>query len=446
MEDTMRSPATGIEAPADIPAAIRAVKAELRPQIGDVAGVFAEVENAMRAEVAEVVAAREAGREVWPIVQFADIAAGTVPAETADAIRRRGCAIVKGTFPRERAESWDAQLVSYLDENNFADTYQHIDDGVFGGLAASKPSIFPIYWSKPQMEAREDSNMVAVRGFLNSFWRHESEGKVWFDPTRDTAYPDRVRRRAPGANSAGLSAHTDSGSVERWLLPAYQKVFRHVFSGDWRNYDAWDGAYRTDVDEFPSTVMCSAFRTFQGWTALSDMARTEGVLHVVPIPTAMVYLLLRALQDDVADDDLCGAANGQALPISERYHQILLPALSPIPDVEPGDTVWWHGDVIHSVGEVTDQKGWGNVMYIPAAPECEKNAAYAAACGQAFLTGVSPSDFAAEDYEVDWTSRARLDDLNQTGRKQLGLEAGADEYGAERVADPVIGFPGSPVA
>ena len=35
--------------------------------------------------------------------------------------------------------------------------------------------------------------------------------------------------------------------------------------------------------------------------------------------------------------------------------------------------------------------------------------------------GVSPGDFAAEDYEVSWTVRAGVDDLNATGRAQLGL-------------------------
>ena len=105
---------------------------------------------------------------------------------------------------------------------------------------------------------------------------------------------------SPARPSLGLSPHTDNGSIERWLLPAYQSVFRHVFSGRWRDYDPWDAAYRTEVHEFPSTVMCSAFRTFQGWTALSDMRPTDGVLHVVPIPSAMAYVLLRALQDDVA--------------------------------------------------------------------------------------------------------------------------------------------------
>jgi uncharacterized protein DUF1479 len=62
-------------------------------------------------------------------------------------------------------------------------------------------------------------------------------------------------------------------------------------------------------------------------------------------------------------------------------------------------------------------------MYIPAAPYCAKNAAYAEACGQAFRTGASPGEFAAEDYETTWTGRATLADLNDTGRRQLGLQA-----------------------
>lgn len=408
--------------PADMGVAIREAKAQLRSTAGDVAAVLAEVAEVMRAEVAAVVAERDAGREVWPLVRFSDIEAGTVPGDTVAAIRRRGCAVIRTTFPRGQAEAWDAALAEYADKNRFTETYRAIDDGVFGGLAAGKPSIYPIYWSRPQMQARQDDRMAAVRRFLNGFWKHESQGRVWFDPDRDTAYPDRVRRRAPGANSNGLSPHTDSGSVERWLLPAYQRVFRHVYAGNWSEYDPWDGAYRTDVHEFQSTVMCSAFRSFQGWTALSDMAPSEGVLHAVPIPAAMTYILLRALQDDVSGDDLCGAVNGQALPVTDRYHPVLLPALTPIPAVEPGDTVWWHADTIHSVGAVTDQQGWGNVMYIPTAPYCEKNAAYARACGRAFLTGASPGDFAAEDYETNWTGRATLDDLSETGRKQLGLE------------------------
>ena len=411
------------ELPSDIGSAIRCAKAELRRRIGDVAAALAEVEEAMRTEVAAVIAERKAGRQLFPIVRFADIAAGTVPEDAVASIRSRGCAVVRGTFSRARAERWNGDLAAYLEDNDFARSYRGPADDVFGGLVSGQPQIYGVYWSKAQLEARQDDNMVAVRSFLNSFWRHQSEGETWFDPTRDTAYPDRIRRRAPGSPSLGLSAHADNGSIERWLLPAYNRVFRHVLSGRWRDYDPWDAAYRTEVDEFPSTVMCSTFRTFQGWTALSEMQPPDGVLHVVPIPQAMAYVLLRALQDDVAPDDLCGARNGQALPISERWHSVLLPALCSIPAVEPGDSVWWHCDLIHSVADVSTPERWGNVLYIPSAPLCEKNATYAAACGQAFLAGESPRDFAPEHYEVSWRGRGTLADLSPVGRKQLGLEA-----------------------
>ena len=66
-------------------------------------------------------------------------------------------------------------------------------------------------------------------------------------------------------------------------------------------------------------------------------------------------------------------------------------ALTGIPDVKAGDSVWWHCDMIHSVAPVEDQKGWGNVMYIPAAPWCPRNETYAASVREAFLTGSSPS-------------------------------------------------------
>ena len=64
--------------------------------------------------------------------------------------------------------------------------------------------------------------------------------------------------------------------------------------------------------------MCSAFRTFQGWTAMSSMSHDQGVLHTVPIPGAMAYLMLRPLLPDVPDDDMCGVAIGQAFPAGEN--------------------------------------------------------------------------------------------------------------------------------
>ncbi|MFZ0045481.1 MAG: YbiU family protein [Streptosporangiaceae bacterium] len=112
----------------------------------------------------------------------------------------------------------------------------------------------------------------------------------------------------------------------------------------------------------------------------------------------------------------------QGLPVSDTWHALLLDALTGIPDVRAGDSVWWHCDMIHSVARVQNQKGWGNVMYIPAAPWCPRNERYAAAVREAVVTGASPSDFPAENYERDWPSRFQPGDLNQTGRRGLGLD------------------------
>jgi hypothetical protein len=217
--------------PADVGQAIRTVKAQLRRQIGDVAAVFAEADAAMRAEAAAVAADREAGRPVWPVVQFGDIAAGTVPAGEVAAIRRRGCVVVRDTFSRQRAEGWDADLAGYAERNRFAETYRAIDDGVFGGLIAGTPSIYPIYWSGPQIEARQDGNMVAVRKFLNSFWKHESEGRIWFDPDRDTAYPDRVRRRRLRRRRAGPTAARPAPPGGGARAPSSRRAARRHQSG-----------------------------------------------------------------------------------------------------------------------------------------------------------------------------------------------------------------------
>lgn len=410
--------------PEDVTAATVEIKRALKARIAQsgrtVEEHFAELEARIARKVEKVKAEREAGEQVWPVIDFADIEAGTVPAELVAKVKERGCAVVRGTFPHEQALQWDQDIVDYTTRNEFFEKYTGPADDFFASVE-STPEIYPIYWSQPQMEARQSPRMAAVQGFLNSQWTHESQGRQWFDPNRDSLYPDRIRRRPPGTDSAGLGTHLDTGSIDLYMTQGYQEVFRHLFSGDVDSYDPWDAAYRTEAVNYPASTMCSAFRTFQGWTALSDMGHDQGVLHTVPIPEAMAYLLLRPLLDDVADDELCGIAHNQTFPISWKWHPLLMEAVSGIPDVQAGDTVWWHCDLIHSVASVEEQVGWGNVMYIPAAPMCEKNLAYAKKVKAALETGASPGDFPREDYETDWQDRFTLNDLNIHGKRALGM-------------------------
>jgi hypothetical protein len=410
--------------PEDLPAAVREIKAALRNRIEasgrTVEEVFGVVERRVAERAAEIKADQERGETVWPVIEYADIAAGTVSAEAIDKLRRRGCLVVRGHFEHQQARAWDADIVDYVEKNEFFESYRGPGDDFFGSVG-SKPEIYPIYWSKAQMEARQSDRMATVQAFLNRQWKHESDGVQWFDPDRDSLYPDRIRRRPPGADSAGLGAHSDPGTLDLWMTESYQRAFRHLFDGTVEDYDAWDAAHRTSGPQYPGTTMCSAFRTFQGWTALSDMDHDQGVLHTVPIPEAMAYLMLRPLLDDVPEDDMCGVTTNQVFPASEKWHPELIASLSGIPDVKAGDSVWWHADMVHSVAPVTDQKGWGNVMYIPAAPWCPRNEKYAEHVREAFLTGSSPSDFPEEHYERAWVDRFPEDRLNRTGRRGLGL-------------------------
>jgi hypothetical protein len=406
----------------NLPETIRTTKKQLRAALPGYREVFREVEAEMRRRVEEIVSEREAGRDVIPIVQYADIAAGQVSPVLVNKIKARGACVVRETFSREQATAWDVEIADYVEKNNLdAKLANAAEDKYFGTLASAKPQIYGIYWSRPQVQARQSESLTNVRMFLNNLWRAESEGVRHFNPNETPAYADRIRRRPPGSASLGLSPHVDGGSIERWLDDNFRKVYRHVFAGNWQQYDAFAAAFRPEVREVPSPAVCSMFRTFQGWTALTRQGRGDGTLQLIPIAQAMVYILLRALQDDVPDDDLCGAKPGRALSISEQYHGMLIRALSSIPLMEPGDTVFWHTDVVHAVENEHNGTGYSNVMYIASAPGCAKNSAYLERQALSFLSGKTPPDFAPDDFEVNFTGRGTIADLTELGRAQLGI-------------------------
>ncbi|MEK9729764.1 MAG: YbiU family protein, partial [Alphaproteobacteria bacterium] len=161
----------------------------------------------------------------------------------------------------------------------------------------------------------------------------------------------------------------------------------------------------------------------RGVGALTRQGPGDGTLNLVPIANAMGGMLLRALQDDVGESSLCEAKPGRAMVVNDRYHAKLLRAYVPIPEVRPGDTVWWHPDVVHGVEDVNNNSGYSNVMYIGAAPDCEKNRVFLNKQRPAFEEGRSSPDFAAENYEIDFTGRYEKSDLSALGRKQMGYQA-----------------------
>lgn len=401
---------------------IRQTKQLLRGR-HDVAAAFASVRESMRAEVEVLLNDIAKGRPSIPEIDYAAIAGGTVTDAQRQAIRRRGALVVRGVYPRAQAEAWNEELGAYIDENDYVAKSQEKAglDQYFSKLDAGRPQIFGLYWSRPQIMARQGESMAATKRFLNRLWDVRGPMGDEFDPDNDIAYADRTRRRMPGDKTLGLSPHMDAGSYERWLDPAFQKVYEPVLSGDWREYDPWQATFRTQSREYDSPAVSSAFRTFQGWTALTPQGPNDGTLQLVPIANGIAYILLRALQDDVPEDSLCTAEPGRALGAAPEWHGELLKGLVSIPQVEPGDTVWWHPDVIHAVEDEHKGKGYSNVIYIGASPRCAKNDAFITRQAERFLAGKSPPDFAPEDYEVDFLGRATIDELTDLGRAQMGL-------------------------
>jgi len=399
---------------------IKRTKQALRAQ-GNVQAHFAQCRDVMRREVDEIGTVQAAGGSVIPQVAYEDIAEGRVREAVRADIQRRGCVIIRGVFDPVEVADWNAEIGDYIARNDYLSKAKEKAglDQYFSTLDDAVPQIFGLYWSRPQVMARQADSMAVTKRFLNRLYDvHAPMGRE-FDPDRDYAYADRTRRRAPGDTTLGLSPHMDSGSYERWCDPAYQAIYRPIYEGALEAYDPWKAAFRTQTREYASPAVCSMFRTFQGWTALTPQGPGDGTLSLLPIANSIAYFLLRALQDDVAKDDLCGALPGRALGASAAWHGEILEGLVSIPTVAPGDTVWWHPDVIHSVANEHQGSDYANVIYIGASPVCAKNEAYARKQAEAFLAGRSAPDFAAEDYEVDFEGRARLDDLTELGRQQM---------------------------
>ena len=389
----------------------------------NVAANFSTVRNELCKKVDAIASTQANSGSVIPEISYQAIYDDAVTRSDIEAVRAHGCVIIREVFPRQQAEEWNQQLGHYLDDNDYYTKAREKAglDNYFGDLKDARPQIFGVYWSRPQVFARQAESMARTKRFLNRLWDTSAPAGPEFDADFDYSYADRTRRRAPGDTTLGLSPHMDAGSYERWVDPAFQKIYSKIFSGQFEQYDPWCAAFRTQTRELASPGVSSMFRTFQGWTALTEQGPGDGTLELLPISNAIAYVLLRALQDDVPDDELCLAKPGRALGVDAEWHPDLMPGIVPIQTVAPGDTVWWHPDVVHAVGNEHLGDDFASVIYIGASPACAKNRAYALQQAVSFQNGQSAPDFAAEDYEIDFAGRATVSDLTDLGKRQMAL-------------------------
>ena len=406
----------------DIDIQIKSAKDILKKKSKDYIQNFNNIKRYIDIEIEEIKRSKDLNQSIIPEINFDSIEGNNE--ELIKKVKQRGCVIVRNVFNEQVINTLNKKLEEYININDyFTDQKKKSDlDKYFSDLKSGKPQIFGLYWSKTQIEIRHSEQMAKVKKWLNNLWVYENDEYKVFDPNRELSYADRVRRREPGDDTLGLSPHCDAGSVERWTDSSYQKIYKDIFSDNFINYDPFDAKYRDRVIEFESPAVAHVFRTFQGWTALTEQGPNDGTLQLIPIAKGMAYILTRALLDDVSENELCGSKLGKALSVNKEYHELLLKGLVSIPKMRPGDTIWWHPDVVHAVEDKHLGKKYSNVVYVGATPYCKKNLDYTVKQTKKFLEGKSPPDFAPEDYEINYKGRVKLENLNSIAKKQLVLE------------------------
>ena len=384
---------------------------------------FLIIKNYIENEILNIDKLKKSNLNIIPEVNSKDLTLNSK--EVISEVKKRGCVVIRDVFDDHKMDKMNKELESYIEENNYyKDQKKKANiDNYFSDLKSGKPQIFGLYWSKTQVHIRQSNELDKVKKWLNHLWNYQTENDdLVFDPNNELVYADRVRRREPGDSTLGLSPHCDAGSVERWIDKGYQSVYKKIFSDDFENYDPFNAIYRDTTQEIESPAVSHVFRTFQGWVALTEQGPGDGTLQLIPIAKSMAYILTRALMDDVDNDNLCDSKPARALSINHKYHSLLLKGLVSIPKMKPGDTVWWHPDVVHAVEDIHSGDGYSNVVYVGSTPYCKKNLEYSKKQAQKFLEGRSPPDFAPEDYEINYKNRATIEDLTPLGKMQLALE------------------------
>ncbi|ODQ67309.1 DUF1479-domain-containing protein [Nadsonia fulvescens var. elongata DSM 6958] len=366
--------------------------------------------------------------------------ARTLPRELADQVRKSGSAVIKNVIPLDQARQWKFDAEDYIKKNPSVTAFP-----------SDKPTVYELYWSKSQLEARSHPELLAAQSSVMDLW-HTTDESITMVTSLPLSYADRLRIRHPGDKQFTLGPHIDAGSIERWEDPDYRSCYDDILkNGNWKNYDAFDYKDRLHLNAnmYKCAGGCTMFRMFQGWLAMSSTGPTEGTLKVFPlIKYSTVYVMLRPffapkdgnpLNIEANNWEFVGPTNvfpntslgaAQELNPSSHPHLELEYSMVPLPKVNPGDYVIWHCDSIHSVESEHNGLNDSSVMYIPATPLCEVNYKYLAEQKKAFLQdGAPPPDFPNPfgPGESGFVGRVTQEVITNTyGLKAMGL--GKEEF------------------
>lgn len=397
---------------------------------------FEKARDHLLRDIERIMERRLALKPVIPEIYLQTIAKGEVPDVVRQTIRRFGIVIIRNVFSNQEALDWSGRLLDYVNTNQYQKSIAMRQNYFKGSFAdqevakveypdeveqvAIKPTLdhhFSIFWSKPQIEIRQHQNLMRTKAFLNSLWVQEPNVTPEFNPNFETCYAQDFMLRGPRDKSAYYPLHIKGSAVERWVDPAYRNIYAKLFAGDIQGFDPWRAHMRTKIRDIPSFDKSSVFKSFYGSMTLSRVSPGEGAHQCIPLSRAIAYVLLRSLQDDIPEDRFIGASTEKNLMVTSSYFKELTDATIPIPEIQPGDTIWWHPDLIWGTESLNRNQDAVITLPLSSAPLCSKNNKYLSKQWEAFTTGRSPPDYISNNVETYFANRAEIGDLTDLGIK-----------------------------
>src|SRR4029077_16812290 len=149
-----------------------AFKRAMAPRRAALKQAYDDVKDHVSRAAEKIRADAAAGREGGPEGDYAATRDGRVSEETRAQIRRTGTAVIRGVFPASVASDWFAEVGAYLEQHTYEE--REIEkrslEKYFSALKAGKPQIFNVYWSKPQVMARQDPRLAERRALPSRPW------------------------------------------------------------------------------------------------------------------------------------------------------------------------------------------------------------------------------------------------------------------------------------
>ncbi|KAL5529483.1 hypothetical protein ACEPAG_5468 [Sanghuangporus baumii] len=378
---------------------------------------------------------------IIPQVEFSELQSLTL--DQINQIKRRGTVLIKNVVDDDQAISWREELKKYIKTNPVE------------GFPEEDKQFFELYWTKPQVQARAHPNVLQLGIWLNNLYHLDvpdekaSNLVKGVELSTPLTYADRFRIRHPGVQWAAHPPHIDGATIERWEDMSLRDTFGDILRGEWRKHDPYNlsGRLQANTSMYGRPEQASVFRTFQGWLALSETSPQEGTLQVFPdILLSNAYIILRPffrLKDNLSTDDPLDPENwvfdistpdfpgifekdggywGPRLTSESHPHMRLEETMASVPTVRPGDMVFWHCDVVHSVEQGHTGKEDSAVMYIPAVPLTPQNIEYVKRQKETFLKGATAPDFPKTTGEGTFIGVGKETDvIGELARRAMGL-------------------------